>query len=111
MNVDPVAYILHTYIFSAAFLAKAHQRTYKFARRIDIHVGDRFKRRRYGRRIGVIGRIVDRYGLAVCKLEFIFNARSGRNKVEIILPFKALLNYFHVKQSQESAAEAEAERP
>ena len=46
----------------------------------------------------------------VGKLYFIYDAWACGNKIQIKFPLKAFLNYFHVQQSQEAAAEAKAQR-
>ena len=47
---------------------------------------------------------------AVRLIDFINDARRGRNQIEVKLAFQPLLNDLHVQQSQEAAAEAEAQR-
>ena len=96
MYIYPVAHIFHIGIYAPAFLAELHYRTYKFARTVNMHIGYRLKRLGNQCGVGIVGRVVHRYRLAVCKHKFVLDARSGGNKVKIIFPFQSLLDYFHM---------------
>ena len=60
-------------------------------------------------RVGVVSRVVKLKGAPVRKVQLINNAGRGGNKVKVVFPFKAFQNNLHVKQTEEAAAEAEAQ--
>ena len=62
-----------------------------------------------GGRVGVVGGVVKLYGAPVRKVQLINNAGGCGDKVKVIFPFKAFQNNLHVKQTEEAAAEAEAQ--
>ena len=62
-----------------------------------------------GGRVGVVRRVVKLYGAPVRKVELVHNAGGCGDKVKVIFPFKAFQNNLHVKQTEEAAAEAEAQ--
>ena len=110
MNVHTVTHVFHINIGSSALLTKLHYGSYKLARTVNIDIGNRLERFGYDCRIGIIGRVVHHYRIAVCKMKFIFNARSGCDKIKIIFTLKSFLNDLHVQKSQKTATETEAER-
>ena len=63
----------------------------------------------YGCRVGVVGGVVKLKGAPVRKVELVHNAGGCGDKVKVIFPFKAFQNNLHVKQTEEAAAEAEAQ--
>ena len=75
-----------------------------------MHVRHGLKRLGYNRGVGVVCGVIHSYGLAVCKQEFILNARRGGNKVKVIFALKPFLNNFHMQKPQKAAAETETER-
>ena len=58
---------------------------------------------------GQNGRIVDLDPLAVGFDDFVDDAGIGRDDVHVVLAPQALLDDFHVQETQEAAAESEAE--
>ena len=48
--------------------------------------------------------------LAIGALYFVNYAGAGGDQIQIELTLQALLNYFHMKQAKEAAAEAKAQR-
>ena len=47
---------------------------------------------------------------ATVHLDFVFDARSGRQQFQVVLALEPLLDDLHVQQPEEATAEAEAER-
>ena len=81
VNIHAVAHILHIGVNPAPLLAELHNSPHIVARAVNMHVGDRLQRLGYNRGVGVVGRVVHRHGLAVCKDKLIFHARGGGDKV------------------------------
>ena len=59
--------------------------------------------------VGVVGGVVKLYGAPVRKVQLINNAGRSGNKVKVVFPLQTLQNNLHVKQTEEAAAEAEAQ--
>ena len=60
--------------------------------------------------VGIVGRVIYLYNAAVGQVYLIYNARHSCYEVEVIFALKALLYYLKMEQTEEAAAEAEAER-
>ncbi len=60
--------------------------------------------------IGHVGRIVQLALAAIGHEQLVDDGRGGGDQVEVELALKALLDDFEMQQSEEAAAEAEAER-
>ena len=56
-----------------------------------------------------MGRVIYLYNAAVGQVYLIYNARHGCYEVEVIFALKALLYYLKMEQTEEAAAEAEAQ--
>ncbi len=109
MQIDTVLIdVLHIHECSAPVLTKFHYIANKFRRRVDMRIYHRLFRRRNSTRIGEICRVVDIFCFTACKCDLVDNRRRCGDKIEVILPFKAFLYYFHVEKSQKAASETEA---
>ena len=62
------------------------------------------------RRVGHVGRVVDRGSRAVGERDLELDRRHRRHQLEVVLALEALAHDVHVQQAEEAAAEAEAER-
>ena len=60
-------------------------------------------------RVGVVRRVVKLYGAPVRKVELVHNAGGCGDKVKVVFPLQTFQNNLHVKQTEEAAAEAEAQ--
>ena len=100
----------HVLEHAAALLAQVHYRADIFGRRIDVRICERLFAVVYIDRVGIVGRVIYLYNAAVGQVYLIYNARHGCYEVEVIFALKALLYYLKMEQTEEAAAEAEAER-
>ena len=62
-----------------------------------------------GSRVRIVGWVVDMHDGTISQLQLVHNGRCGGDEVQIELTFQTFLNNFHVEQTQEAAAETEAQ--
>ena len=110
MDIDPVGGdVIHILKHAAPVLTEVHDSADIFGGGVDVSVGERLLAGGYRRGVGVMGRVIYLDGGAVGEVYLVYNARHRCHEVEIVFPLKALLNYLKVKQTEEAAAEAEAQ--
>src|SRR5262249_25945674 len=108
---DPVARpVLEVLELAAPVLAELHHRA-DVGRRLDdaeLHegLGDGLDHRRVRQQ----GRVVDLHYSATFQVDLVLDGRRGRDQVQLEFALQAFLHDLEVKQAEESAAEAEAQR-
>ena len=102
--------VLHVDKGAASVLTELHDVADVLLGGIDVRVGDGLLGRGDERRVGVVRRVVDHLDGTVGARYAVDYARRCGDEVEHVLALKAFLNDLHVEQSEEAAAEAEAER-
>jgi hypothetical protein len=102
--------VVHAVVDAAAVLTQLHDLADELLRREDAgpdvglaHLGD-------ARRVGHVGRVVDRDHGAVGERDLKLDARHGGHQLEVVLALEPLAHDVHVQEAEEAAAEAEAER-
>ena len=63
----------------------------------------------YAACIGIVAGVIYHHYAAVGKSDAVYNAGRGGYKVKVIFPFQTFLDYLHVKEPKEPAAEPEPE--
>ena len=102
--------IFHVVEHAAAILAKIHQTAHVVGGGDDACFHHRLVCRvdQVGR--GVVRGIVDADKFAAFELDFVDHARSGGDEIEVEFAFEALFDDLHMKKTEKTATEAEAER-
>ena len=102
--------IFHIPERAAPVLAQLHDIADIIRWRVNVRVDNGFIRLRYLGWIRVVCGVVYHLHGAVSHLYLVYNGGRGGDDVEVVFALDTLLDYLHVEQSEESAAEAESQR-
>src|SRR6266566_4318889 len=103
-------HVVHATVHAAALLAQLHDRADVLRRRDDPRLHVRLLDAIHGRAVRQQARVLDQVHGAVGLVDVVFHVGDGADQVEIELPLEPLPHDLHVQQTEESAAEAEAQR-
>ena len=101
--------IMGVLINSAPFLTKLHNASDILGGSENRSPDVRFFGGINGCRVGIVRGVVEFKNASVVEMKFINNAGRGGDEVKVIFSFKTLEDNFHMKKSEESAAETETE--
>ena len=102
--------IFHVVEHAAAILTKIHQAAHIVGGGDDACLHHRFVCRVDQVGSGVVRGVVDADKFAVFEFDLIDDARGGGDEIEVEFAFEALFDDLHVKKTEKTAAETEAER-
>ena len=110
MQLHPAGIQIHHVLeLAPAILAQLHDVAHVFLGGDQADLGIRLLGQLDVRRVGVVQGGVDVHGFAVGFRHPVDDVGGGGDEVEVVFPFQTLLNDLHVQQTEEAAAEAEAQ--
>ena len=110
MDHDPVfVQIGHVLVFAPFFLGQFHHRSHVILRHDNGSCHVRLRYLRDYRRIREGRGIVHQFDIPVGLVDLVHYVGGRGDQVQLVFPFQPLLDYIHVEQAQETAAEPEAQ--
>ena len=111
MQIHPhIVQILHIDQHAALALAQIHQAAHIVVGSVQVHIHKGLFLLDDVAGVRVVGRVVDHFHCAVGQSQAVAHAGGGGDDIQIELPLQSFGDDLHVQQTQETAAEAEAQR-